>query len=123
MKIDYTEFEEQVRVKREEVVTMLAGSDCDLDAEERASHLADFETQMERQREKFELRTRAKSFAMALCDLAEEHGHVLEMFVTSCDGHRMISFNPKVVSHGPLNPILRLGLATYVYEAVKENIK
>ena len=34
MKIDYTEFEEQVRVKREEVVTMLAGSD--LDAEERA---------------------------------------------------------------------------------------
>ena len=49
-----------------------------------------------------------------------KYGVALEMWVQSAGNIRTISFSNEVAGHGPLNPIIRLGFASFIAKSVDE---
>lgn len=118
--IDYAPFEAEAAENRQRFMEQLEEANLD-EAEARAA-MRRFEDKVLEKRDKFARKASVKVFTQALFVLAKEHGESLEMFVSSRGTNRLISFNPEVVGEGPMNPIMRLGLASYVYKQVKKSV-
>jgi len=111
-----TRFEAKALEKRQELLNALA-ADEDLDDVERGKHMADFEEKVQTKRSEI-LKVVALHDDLIAC--AAKHGVALEMWVQSAGIHRTISFSNEVAGHGPLNPIIRLGFASFIAKSVDE---
>jgi len=119
-KIDYTEFEKEAEENRMRFMEQLEEANLDEDAARAA--LSRFEDKVLKKRDEFTREAEVRAFTEALYALAKLHGETLELFVSSRGNNRLISFNPEVVGNGLHNPMMRLGLAAYVYKQVKKSV-